>query len=88
VKPKTSIGLEEIVSCSSDEELGHLASLQGQTDFMWLPCDTRQDANKVRQLRTVVAKSGLNSPAYISGLAWLMQVPFGYDIPLLAVYYP
>jgi hypothetical protein len=41
-----------------------------------------------RLLRTVVAKLGVNSPASISSLAWLIQVPFGYDIPLLLVYNP
>jgi hypothetical protein len=43
---------------------------------------------KMSQVRTVAAKLGLDSPAYISGLAGLIYVPFGYDIPLLAVFNP
>jgi acyl-CoA reductase-like NAD-dependent aldehyde dehydrogenase len=39
-------------------------------------------------VRTVAAKSALDSPAYISGLAWLIYVPCGYDLPLLTVYNP
>jgi hypothetical protein len=41
-----------------------------------------------KQIRTVAAKSALDSPAYISSFAWLIYVPFEYDVPLLAVYYP
>jgi hypothetical protein len=37
-------------------------------------------------IRTVAAKSGLDSRGYVSGLAWLIYVPFGYDTPLWAVY--
>jgi hypothetical protein len=39
-------------------------------------------------LRIVVAKSGLDSPAYIFSLAWPIYLPFGYDMPLLIVHNP
>jgi hypothetical protein len=39
-------------------------------------------------IRTVVAKLGLDSPAYISGLAWLIKLPFGHNLPILVVYFP